>query len=71
MVNEIVHPLGLTKFRDFAISCRHMRILKLLIENGASIDSKALDGATALTYAVNYRASGWTHSFTIACLSAG
>ena len=32
-----------------------MRILKLLIENGASIDFKALDGATALTYAVNYR----------------
>ena len=32
-----------------------MRILKLLIENGASIDFKALDGATALTYAINYK----------------
>ena len=34
----------------FAVSIRHMRIL---IENGAFIDFKALDGATALTYAVN------------------
>ena len=36
----------------FAISLGHMMIL---IENHASIDFKALDGATALTYAVNYK----------------
>ena len=36
-----------------AISCRQLRILMLLIENGTSIDCKALDGATAWTYAVN------------------
>ena len=35
---------------NFAISFGHMRILKFLIENGASIDFKAFDGATALTY---------------------
>ena len=39
----------------YAVSYGHERILKLLIENGASIDFKALDGATALTYAVNYK----------------
>ena len=38
-----------------AISFGHIRILRLIIENHASIDFKALDGATALTYAVNYR----------------
>ena len=32
-----------------------MRILKLLIENGASVDFRALDGVTALTYLVNYK----------------
>ena len=32
-----------------------MRILKLLIENGASFDFKALDDVTALTYAVTYK----------------
>ena len=37
------------------ISCRPIRILNLLIENGASIDFKALDGATALIYAVSYK----------------
>ena len=35
----------------FAVSFGPMRILKLLIENGASIDFKALDDANALTYA--------------------
>ena len=30
-------------------------ILKLLIETGASVDFRALDGVTALTYAVNYK----------------
>ena len=39
----------------YAVSYGHKIILKLLIENGASIDFKALDGATALTHAVNYR----------------
>ena len=39
----------------YAIYFIYMRIFELLIENGASIDFKALDGATALTYAVNYR----------------
>ena len=39
----------------FAVSFGHMRILELLTENGASFDFKALDGATALTYAVNYK----------------
>ena len=39
----------------YAVSYGHKRILKLLIENGASIDFKALDGATALTYAINYK----------------
>ena len=42
----------------FAVALRHMRILKLLIENGASIDFKTLDGATALIYAVNLQAKG-------------
>ena len=37
----------------FAVSFGHMRVLEMLVENGASIDFKALDGATALTYAVN------------------
>ena len=37
----------------FADSFGHMLILELLIENHASIDFKALDGVTALTYAVN------------------
>ena len=32
-----------------------MRILELLIENHASINFKALDGATELTYAINYK----------------
>ena len=36
-----------------AVSIRHMRILRLIIENHPSIDFKALDGATALTFAVN------------------
>ena len=42
-------PLHLTD------SFGHMRILNLLIQNGASIDFKALDGATALTFVVNYK----------------
>ena len=37
-----------------AISCRQMRILKLLIENGTYFDFKALDGATAFTCTVSY-----------------
>ena len=36
----------------FAVSFGHMRVLEMLVENGASIDFKALDGATALTYAI-------------------
>ena len=32
-----------------------MIILKLLIENDVSINFKALDGGTALTYAVSYK----------------
>ena len=40
---------------QFAVSFGHMMILKLLIENGVSINFKALDGATDLTYAVNYK----------------
>ena len=39
---------------QFAVSFGHMIILKLLIENSASI-FKVLDGATALTYAVYYK----------------
>ena len=39
----------------YAISFGQMRILKLLIENGASIDFKVMDGATALNYAVSYK----------------
>ena len=39
----------------FAVTFGHMTILKLLIENGASVDFKALHGATALTYAVSYK----------------
>ena len=38
-----------------AISCRQLRFLMLLIENGASIDFKALDVSTALTYTVSYK----------------
>ena len=41
-----------------AISFGHIRILRLIIENHASIDFKALDGATALIYAVNYKQKG-------------
>ena len=33
----------------------HEEFVILLLQNGASIDFKALDGATALTHAVNYR----------------
>ena len=32
-----------------------MRILKLLIENGASVSFKPLEGGIALTYADSYR----------------
>ena len=39
----------------FAVSFGHMGILKLLIENCASVSFKALDGVTALTYAVSYK----------------
>ena len=39
----------------FAASFGHIMILKLLIENGVSINFKALDGGTALTYAVSYK----------------
>ena len=39
----------------YTVSFGHIRILKLLIENGASVDFRALDGATALTYVVNYK----------------
>ena len=41
-----------------AISCRQMRILMLLVENGASFDFQALDGATAFNLCSQLRGKG-------------
>ena len=39
----------------YTVSFGHIRILKLLIENGASVSFKPLEGGIALTYADSYR----------------
>ena len=40
---------------ELAVSFGHRRILGLRVENHPSIDFKALNGTTALAYAVNYK----------------